>query len=226
MKDIKQVFYFLKDTFKPYLGMVILVFLLGDIIQLLIAYQLKNNPYYGISSLCVHGYQIGILIVALGMWGFTCGSKMFDGYIRIVAKRGCYIRSNLLQMLGLSIGSVLVNRVISVLVKGIGDLLSLHSEAYIQLSWMREWSLFISVIAIGWYLGTCFYRSRWMGLLSMVIVAHVLIKGWQMGMLSAFIFQGTNMVVKVLLIAGLAFIAGSALLYRASINKSSGEMMR
>lgn len=159
MNEIKKTFFYLNQTSKRVFIYVIAIAMIADFIELFIALQLYYSKNRQIVRWCLHDNHIAIVVVALLIIGFLFGSKAFSGYISMMAKRKSYLVGVLSYSMILSLGCLVVNRLVTFIISYYIQS-SLHSggEYFVYIGPTTEWLLYGGAISLGLVVGGVYYR--------------------------------------------------------------------
>jgi len=160
MNDIKKTFFYLNQTSKRVFLYAMVIAIIADVMELFIAFQLYYSKKHTMMKWCLHDNHIIILVVALMILGFLYGSKVFSGYISIIARRKTYFIGVLSYSILLSLSCLGINRLITFIITYYIEL-SIHSgqQYFISIDPTTEWILYVGAMSLGLVIGAFYYRA-------------------------------------------------------------------
>ncbi|MBE6024362.1 MAG: hypothetical protein E7231_14450 [Cellulosilyticum sp.] len=220
MNDVKKMFQFLEPSMKKCLIVIMTVALIGDLMHIWISYEFYNTPSQLIEPVCLHDWHIWIISIALLVLGFLYSAKEFNGYIHIMARRKEFLLGTISYMVLISIAMVLGNRLTClVLTATVDGLLALPVDYFVNISFVKEWSLYVGMLSLGWCLGACCYRFRRVGILLSVGVGIEILMHLSEQVLNELLFETPDLVGTLIYLSILLGSIGWLFLYSAPIKR-------
>lgn len=159
MNEIKKTFFYLNQTTKRAFLYVMIIAVIADAIELFIAVQLYYSRKHEVMRWCLHDNHMAIVLVTLLIIGFLFGSRVFSGYISMIAKRNTYLIGVLSYSVILSLGCLGTNRLITFIISYYIKL-NLHSggQYFVSIDAVTEWMFYVGAISLGLVVGALYYR--------------------------------------------------------------------
>lgn len=224
MKRLKRIFSFLNGTCKKEYYKVLGVVVIADCIEIFTKAQLYYYKKREYVTCCLHDNHIIVLLLAVLGLGFLYGSREFDGYIKIAAKRKEYLAGVLIYSGLLSLGSLALNRVITFILSVLAIyILGIPVEIFSAVDIVKEWVIYLWGMNLGVFMGAVFYRmqkrSFWiMSFMAGYVLLRIAMGGYFLGMNMEEVQQGLWKIVESFEGIGLllvsVFMLGSVLLLR------------
>lgn len=159
MNEIKKTFFYLNQTTKRAFLYTIIIAVLADAIELFTAVQLYYARKREVMRWCLHDNHMVIVLVTLLIIGFLFGSRVFSGYISMIAKRKTYLIGVLSYGILLSVGCMGANRLITFMISYYIKL-SVHSGGryFVSIDALTEWMIYVGAMSLGLVVGALYYR--------------------------------------------------------------------
>lgn len=159
MNEIKKTFFYLNQATKRAFLYVMIIAVIADAIELFIAVQLYYSRKHEVMRWCLHDNHIVILLVTLLIIGFLFGSRVFSGYISMIAKRKTYLIGVLSYSVVLSLGCLGANRLITFIISYYIKL-NVHSggQYFMYIDALTEWIIYAGAVSLGLVAGALYYR--------------------------------------------------------------------
>lgn len=159
MNEIKKTFFYLNQATKRAFLYVMIIAVIADAIELFIAVQLYYSRKHEVMRWCLHDNHIVILLVTLLIIGFLFGSRVFSGYIGMIAKRKTYLIGVLSYSVVLSLGCLGANRLITFIISYYIKL-NVHSggQYFMYIDALTEWIIYAGAVSLGLVAGALYYR--------------------------------------------------------------------
>lgn len=159
MNEIKKTFFYLNQTTKRAFLYTMIIAVIIDAIELFIAVQLYYFRKYEVMRWCLHDNHMVIILVTLLIIGFLFGSRVFSGYISMIAKRKTYLMGVLSYSIILSLGCMGVNRLITFIISYYIKF-NIHSggQYFVYINPLTEWIIYAGAVSLGLVAGTLYYR--------------------------------------------------------------------
>ena len=159
MNEIKKTFFYLNQTTKKAFLYVMIIAVIIDVIELFIAVQLYYSRKHEVMRWCLHDNHMVIILITLLLIGFLFGSRVFSGYMSIIAKRKTYLMGVLSYSIIVSLGCLSVNRLITFIISYYIKL-NVHSggQYFMYIDPLTEWLLYLGAMSSGLVAGALYYR--------------------------------------------------------------------
>ena len=159
MNEIKKTFFYLNQTTKRAFLYTMIIAVIIDTIELFIAVQLYYSRKHEVMRWCLHDNHMVIILVTLLTIGFLFGSRVFSGYISMIAKRKTYLMGVLSYSIILSLGCMGVNRLITFIISYYIKL-NIHSggQYFVYINPLTEWIIYAGAVSLGLVGGALYYR--------------------------------------------------------------------
>lgn len=159
MNEIKKTFFYLNQTTKKAFLYVMIIAVIIDVIELFIAVQLYYSRKHEVMRWCLHDNHMVIILITLLLIGFLFGSRVFSGYMSIIAKRKTYLMGVLSYSIIVSLGCLSVNRLITFIISYYIKL-NVHSggQYFMYIDPLTEWLLYVGAMSSGLVAGALYYR--------------------------------------------------------------------
>lgn len=159
MNEIKKTFFYLNQATKRAFLYVMIIAVIADAIELFIAVQLYYSRKHEVMRWCLHDNHMVIVLVTLLIIGFLFGSRVFSGYISMIAKRKTYLIGVLSYSVVLSLGCLGANRLITFIISYYIKL-NVHSggQYFMYIDALTEWIIYAGAVSLGLVAGALYYR--------------------------------------------------------------------
>ena len=161
MQRLNRIFSFLNDTCKKEYYKILWIIVIADCIEIFIKAQIYYSKKREYVICCLHDNHIIVVLFAILGLGFLYGSREFDGYIKIAAKRKEYLRGVLIYSGLLSLGSVALNRIITLIFSALAiNILRIPVAIFSSIDILKEWVIYLCGMNLGFFIGAIFYRMQ------------------------------------------------------------------
>lgn len=159
MNEIKKIFFYLNQTTKRAFLYVMIIAVIIDAIELFTAVQLYYSRKHEVMRWCLHDNHMVIILITLLLIGFLFGSRVFSGYISVIAKRKTYLIGVLSYSIIVSLGCLSVNRLITFIISYYIKL-NVHSggQYFMYIDPLTEWIIYVGAVSSGLVAGALYYR--------------------------------------------------------------------
>ncbi|WP_070000534.1 hypothetical protein [Cellulosilyticum sp. I15G10I2] len=235
MKELKRTLSFLNDTCKKEYYKVLWIVVIVDCIEILAKAQIYYSKKREYITCCLHDNHIIVLLLAVLGMGVLYSSREFDGYMKVAAKRKEYLRGFLIYSGLLSLGILVLNRVITLILSALVIyILGIPVEFFSSVDFAKEWVIYLWGMNLGFFIGAVFYRMRkrtfWvMSFMAGYVLVRIAMGGYFLGMNMEEVHQGIWKIVEHFKGIGLLFVSvfmlGSVLLLRKAPIKTYAHDM-
>ena len=161
MKELIRTFSFLNNTCKKGYYKILWIVLIVDGIEIFTRAQIYYSKKREYITCCLHDNHIIVVLLAVLGMGILYGSREFDGYMKIAAKRKEYLTGVLIYSGGLSIGSLVLNRMITLILSVLTIyILGIPVQFFASVSFFKEWVIYLGAMYLGFFIGAVFYRMH------------------------------------------------------------------
>lgn len=161
MKELRRTFSFLNNTWKKEYYKILWIVVLVDCIEILAKAQIYYAKKRQYITCCLHDNHIIILLVAVLVMGFLYGSREFDGYMKIAAKRKAYLKGAFIYSGFLSLVSLAFNRMITFIFSMLVIyILGIPVTVFSTIDLFKEWVIYLWGMHFGLLIGATYYRMH------------------------------------------------------------------
>lgn len=188
MKELKRIFSFLNDTCKRECYKIFWIIALIDCVEVFIKAQIYYSKKREYVIGCLHDNHVIVFLIAVLIIGFLYGSREFDGYIKIAAKRKEYLRGVFIYSASFSLVLLVLNRIFTLMLSALVIyIVGIPMEFYSNVDLLKEWLIYLWGMHLGFLIGAIFYRMQKRTFWGMsFIVGYVLLRialgGYFLGM--------------------------------------------